>query len=131
VLTAFIKRGYPSKKTYNNRRGLVGPFLKHCVLRDWIATKPIDNVRHFLGVGHRRGSAPTLSAAQCADFMESAENECQGALVPFIALCLFAGIRPDPYVGENSKFECKHVRLDTGVILIGSLCLRSFSNSQK
>src|ERR1017187_4464524 len=113
VLTAFLKRGLPSKKTYNNRRGLVGPFLKHCVLKDWIATNPIDKVPHFRGVGHRRGSAPTLSATQCAEIMEWAENERQGALVPFIALCLFAGIRPDPYVGEISKLEPKHVRHDT------------------
>jgi hypothetical protein len=118
ALTAFLKRGLPSKKTYNNRRGLVGPFLKHCVLKDWIATSPIDKVPHFRGVGHRRGSAPTLSAAQCAEIMDWAENERQGALVPFIVLCLFAGIRPDPYVGEISKLEPKHVRLDTGVILI-------------
>jgi hypothetical protein len=118
ALTAFLKRGLPSKKTYNNRRGLVGPFLKHCVLKDWIATSPIDKVPHFRGVGHRRGSAPTLSAAQCAEIMDWAENERQGVLVPFIALCLFAGIRPDPYVGEISKLEPKHVRLDTGVILI-------------
>ena len=118
ALTAFLKRGLPSKKTYNNRRGLVGPFLKHCVLKDWIATNPIENVPHFRGVGHRRGSAPTLSAAQCAEIMEWAEDERQGALVPFIALCLFAGIRPDSYVGEISKLDPKQVRLDTGVILI-------------
>lgn len=118
ALTEFLKRGLPSKKTYNNRRGLVGPFLKHCVLKDWIAANPIDKVPHSRGVGHRRGSAPTLSATQCAEIMEWAENERQGALVPFIALCLFAGIRPDPCVGEISKLEPRHVRLDTGVILI-------------
>ena len=117
-LTAFLKRGLPSKKTFNNRRGLVGPFLKHCLLKDWIAKNPIDKIPHFRGVGHRRGSAPTLSAAKCAEIMEWAENERQGAVVPFIALCLFAGIRPDPYVGEISKLEAKHVRLDTRVILI-------------
>lgn len=118
ALVAFLKRGLPSKKTYNNRRGLVGPFLKHCVLKDWIASNPIDKVPHFRGVGHRRGSAPTLSAVQCSEIMEWAETERQGALVPFIALCLFAGIRPDPYVGEIAKLETKDVRLDTGVILI-------------
>jgi hypothetical protein len=118
ALTTFLKRGLPSKKTFNNRRGLVGPFLKYCVLKDWIAKNPIDRVPHFRGVGHRRGSAPTLSATQCAEIMEWAENERQGALVPFIALCLFAGIRPDPYVGEIAKLDSKDVRLDTGVILV-------------
>jgi integrase len=118
ALTGFLKRGLASKKTYNNRRGLIGPFLKFCLLKDWIATNPIDRVPHFRGIGHRRGSAPTLSASQCAEIMEWAENESHGALIPFIALCLFAGIRPDPYVGEIAKLEPKHVRVDTGVILI-------------
>jgi integrase len=117
-LTEFSRRGAASKKTYNNRRGLVGAFLKYCLLNDWIATNPIDKVPHFRGVGHRRGSAPTLTAQQCAEIMQWAEENHGGALVPFVALCLFAGIRPDLYEGEISKLEAKDVRLDTGIILI-------------
>ena len=118
VLAEFFRRGQASKKGYNNRRGLVGAFLKYCLLQDWIAANPIDKVPHFRGIGHRRGSAPTLTAEQCAEIMKWAEKEHQGALVPFVALCLFAGIRPDLYQGEISKLQPKHVRLDTGVILI-------------
>ncbi len=118
ALTDFFRRGLASKKGYNNRRGLVSAFLKHCLLKDWIAANPIDKVAHFRGIGHRRGSAPTLTAEQCSSIMAWAENEHQGALVPFVALCLFAGIRPDHYQGEISKLEPKHVRLDTGVIMI-------------
>jgi len=118
ALTDFFKRGQVSKKSYNNRRGLVGAFFKHCVLQDWLAASPIHKVPHYRGIGHRRGSAPTLTAAQCAEIMEWAETNHDGALVPFIALCLFAGIRPDLYHGEISKLEPKDVRLDTGVILI-------------
>jgi hypothetical protein len=118
ALTEFFRRGQASKKTYNNRRGLVGAFLKHCLLKDWIAANPIDKVAHFRGVGHRRGSAPTLTAEQCVDVMLWAEAQNQGALVPFVALCLFAGIRPDLYEGEIAKLEPKHVLLDTGVIMI-------------
>jgi hypothetical protein len=118
ALTDFFKRGQVSKKSYNNRRGLVGAFFKHCVLQDWLAASPIHKVPYYRGIGHRRGSAPTLTAAQCAEIMEWAETNHDGALVPFIALCLFAGIRPDLYHGEISKLEPKDVRLDTGVILI-------------
>ena len=117
-LTDFFRRDGASKKTFNNRRGLVGTFLKYCLLRDWVAANVIDKIEHHRGMGHRRGSAPCLSAAQCVEIMEWAENEHSGALVPFIALCLFAGIRPDLYEGEISKLEPKHVRLDTGVITI-------------
>ena len=118
ALADFFKRGLASKKTYNNRRGLLSAFFKHCALKDWITTSPIDKVPYFRGIGHRRGSALTLTAEQCGEIMEWAENNHDGALVPFIALCLFAGIRPDFYEGEISKLEPKHVRLDTGVILI-------------
>ena len=118
ALTDFFRRDSASKKTFNNRRGLVGAFLKYCLLRDWVATNVIEKIEHYRSIGHRRGSAPTLNATQCAEIMEWAEIEHDGALVPFIALCLFAGIRPDLYVGEISKLEPKHVRLDTGVITI-------------
>lgn len=118
ALTDYFRRDSASKKTFNNRRGLVGSFLRYCLLRDWVATNVVEKIAHYRGIGHRRGSAPTLSGTQCAEIMEWAETEHGGALVPFVALCLFAGIRPDLYVGEISKLEPKHVRLDTGVITI-------------
>jgi hypothetical protein len=119
ALTDFFKRGQVSKKSYNNRRGLIGAFLKYCLqVKDWIAVNPIDKVPHHRGLGHRRGSAPTLTADQCAEIMTWAEENHGGKLVPFIALCLFAGIRPDLYEGEISKLNPKSVRLDTGVIHI-------------
>jgi len=117
-LTAFFQRGHVSKKSYNNRRGLVSAFLKYGLLQDWIAANPIEKVPHFRNVGHRRGSAVTLSAARCAEIMEWCETNHDGKLVPFAALCLFAGIRPDLYEGEISKLKPEHVRLDTGVIFI-------------
>jgi hypothetical protein len=118
ALTEFFRRGQVSKKSYNNRRGLIGAFLKHSLLKDWIAVSPIDKVPHHRGLGHRRGSAPTLTADQCVEIMRWAENNHGGALVPFIVLCLFAGIRPDLYEGEISKLDPKHVLLSTGVIHI-------------
>jgi integrase len=118
VLTEFFKRGQASRKTYNNRRGLLSAFLKHCAMKDWIVSSPIDKVPYFRGVGHQRGSALALTASQCTEIMEWAETNHEGAMVPFIVLCLFAGIRPDLYEGEISKLKPEHVRLDTGVILI-------------
>lgn len=117
-LVAFFQRGNASKKSFNNRRGLVSAFLKYCLLQDWIAANPIGKVPHFRGLGHRRGSAVTLTAARCAEIMEWCETNHDGKLVPFAALCLFAGIRPDLYEGEISKLKPEHVRLDTGVIFV-------------
>jgi hypothetical protein len=118
ALTEFFKRGNASKKSYNNRRGLISAFLKYGLLKDWIAENVVTKVPYFRRVDHRRGSALTLSVKQCSEIMTWAEENHGGALVPFIALCLFAGIRPDLYEGEISKLDAKDVRLDTGVILI-------------
>ena len=39
-------------------------------------------------------------------------------MVPYFSLALFAGIRPDWKHGEMSKLKPKHIRMDTGIILI-------------
>jgi integrase len=117
-LTELFRRDCASKKTFNNRRGLVGAFLKYCVMQDWVATSVVEKVAHYRGIGHRRGSAPTLSADRCAEIMAWAEKEHDGALVTHIALCLFAGIRPDLYQGEISKLQPEHIKLETGIITI-------------
>lgn len=48
--------------------------------------------------------------------MRHVETVRDGRLVPFFALCLFAGIRPCLRTGEILKLRPERVRLDTGVI---------------
>jgi integrase len=116
-LTEFLQHGNPALNTYNNRRGVVSTFLKFAFQQDWIAVNPIEKVAYHR-IAHRRGSAPTLSAKQAREIMTYGENYRGGALVPFFALCLFAGIRPCVRTGEILKLRPEHVRLDTGVIHI-------------
>jgi integrase len=116
-LTEYLQHGNPALKTYNNRRGVVSTFLKFAFQQEWIAVNPIEKVAYHR-IAHRRGSAPTLSAKQAQELMTYAENYRGGALVPFFALCLFAGIRPCVRTGEILKLRPEHVRLDTGVIHI-------------
>jgi integrase len=116
-LTEYLQHGNPALKTYNNRRGVVSTFLKFAFHQDWIAVNPIEKVAYHR-IAHRRGSAPTLSAKQARELMTYVENYRGGALVPFFALCLFAGIRPCVRTGEILKLRPEHVRLDTGVIHI-------------
>jgi integrase len=59
-----------------------------------------------------------LSAEQSAKLMRHVEQIDGGALVPFFALALFAGIRPCVRTGEILKLRPEDIRLDTGVILI-------------
>jgi integrase len=116
-LTEYLQHGNPALKTYNNHRGVVSNFLKFAFQQDWIAVNPIEKVAYHR-IAHRRGSAPTFSAKQAQELMTYTENYRGGALVPFFALCLFAGIRPCVRTGEILKLRPKHVCLDTGVIHI-------------
>ena len=111
-LKPFFERGEPSLKTYNNRRGLVGTFLKFAFQQNWILANPTERMPHFR-IAHRRGSAVTLNAGQCAELMAEVEAVADGVLVPYFALCLFAGIRPSVRDGEISKLKACDINLDT------------------
>ena len=114
-LTAFCERGQPSLKTYNNRRGILGTFFKFAFQKDWIGRNPVEKIPYHR-IAHRRGSARTLGAARAQELMAFVENHEGGQLVPFFALCLFAGIRPCVRNGEITKLKPADINLDTGVI---------------
>ena len=116
-LIAYLERNAPSLKTYNNRRAVLSTFFKFAYQKDWITTNPIEKTPHHR-ISHRRGSAITITAEQAARLMAHVETFRDGALVPYFALCLFAGIRPCVLCGEITKLRPEHVRLDTGVIHI-------------
>jgi integrase len=114
-LTVFCERGQPSLKTYNNRRGILSTFFKFAFQKDWIVRNPVERMPYHR-IAHRRGSARTLSATQARDVMAFVENSESGQLVPFFALCLFAGIRPCVRNGEILKLKPTDINLETGVI---------------
>jgi hypothetical protein len=114
-LTAFCERGQPSLKTYNNRRGILSTFFKFAFQKDWIARNPVERIPYHR-IAYRRGSARTLSVTQAQELMAFVENHEGGQLVPFFALCLFAGIRPCVRNGEVTKLKPEDINLDTGVI---------------
>lgn len=116
-VTAYCARGNAMLKTHNNRRGILSTFLKFSHAKGWIAANPIDKVPHYR-IAHKRGTAPTLNAVQSAALMDYVENYHGGILVPFFALALFAGVRPDYRNGELAKLRADAVNLETGVIHI-------------
>lgn len=116
-LLPFLDQGEPTLKTYNNRRSLVFNFFKHAVRHGWSAENPVEKTPYYR-VHHRRGSAQTMTADRAAALMAFLETYAGGALVPYFALCLFAGVRPCFKTGEISKLRPESVRLDTGAIHI-------------
>ena len=116
-LTVFCERGKPALKTYDNRRSILSTFFKFAFQKSWIVKNPVEKIP-FYRIAHRRGSARTLSAAQAQDLMAYIETFEEGRLVPFFALCLFAGIRPCIRTGEIMKIKPGDINLETGVIHI-------------
>ena len=116
-LVAYLERGGAALKTYNNRRGILSTFFKFAVQRDWLAINPIEKAPYHR-ISHRRGSAVTLTSDQAAKLMAHVEGFKGGALVPYFALCLFAGVRPCPLFGEIAKLRPEHIRLETDTIHI-------------
>ena len=123
-LEAECRRGKACPKTYNNRRGILSTFFKFGLQQEWIVTNPITKLPHNR-IAHRRGSARTLTASQVQELMDFVEEYQGGRLVPYFALCLFAGIRPCLREGEASKLQAEQVRLDTGVIQIEPLVAKT------
>ena len=117
LLTPYLERGRPSLKAYNNRRGLLSTFFKFAFHNDWVASNPIEKTRYFR-INHRRGSAITLTAEQAAELMAFVETFKGGELVPYFAICLFAGVRPCIRYGEITKLKPESVKLETGTIHI-------------
>jgi hypothetical protein len=119
----------PSLKTWNNRRGYLSTFFKYCLFHEYITHNPILSVPQFK-IAKARGTAETLSAQQVADLMLDLETYRgqespvagwwgkPGCLVPYFALTLFAGIRPDWQTGEIGRVLPGHIRFDTDIILI-------------
>jgi hypothetical protein len=119
----------PSLKTWNNRRGYLSTFYKYCLAEKLASVNPVLDVPQYR-IKKSRGTAETLDAASAERFMHWLESYRgkgkkngswwgeAGCLVPYFALALFAGVRPDWRDGEMAKLRPEHIRMDTGVILI-------------
>lgn len=115
-LVAYFEYGRGSRKTYNNRRGVVSGFLKFALQREWLAENPLVKIP-AQRLRRRRSGAQTLTAATARELMEFVATHHPTA-VPYFVLCLFAGIRPCLRTGEIVRLKPAHVRLTEGIIRI-------------
>jgi len=105
------KGGVFSNKTWNNRRGYLTTFFKYCRAENWIDQNPAEGIRNYGRRDLRRAKPVTLSVKEAKDLMEFLETYQDGRMVPFFALCLFAGIRPDWQNGEISRLTPQRIHL--------------------
>jgi integrase len=103
------------RTTIKNDRRAVCRFLSWCVERQWLAVNPALGPRQRRG-GKRLGKLPAVfTFEQCERLLRDAEAHKGGMLAPYVALCLFAGLRPD---SEAERISWAQINLDDRQITI-------------
>lgn len=109
--------GAPKPKSWNLVRGELSHFFKWALSQDMIAEDPILKVE-IKKTTNNKGLISTLSAADAAELMAWLEENPKsnpGVLVPFFALALFTGIRPQ---GEISRLTQDLINTRNGILHI-------------
>lgn len=98
-----------ANKTLSNRRGYLMHFFAWAVDQCYLQFHPLASTRSYKQKKKRSpDGAPNIAiitAEQAAALMAHVERHHEGRLVPYFALCLFAGIRPDWKEGEIQRFQ--------------------------
>lgn len=108
-----------NRKTWNNFRADLHSFFSWCAdpQRRWIPSNPASPIVKYK---ISRGIPETLSLGQCEALMQYVAGFKEGALVPYFALALFAGLRTGDELLKLSKHSerGKLIDLENGVIHI-------------
>jgi len=134
VRVGFLSKGHPDKLVSD----IIPEHLKDIVFADGRGAVTSDNVRRALSsfftwatahkfcaanpmltikpVKTERDEPETLSVAQARNLIEKAAAFKEGATLPYIALGLFAGIRPT----ELARITWDNIDLKAGTITIGA-----------
>lgn len=98
----FLTARKVGKKRWNNLRGDLHAFFNYCIAapRGWLSQNPVKPIATF---EINRGLPEILAVAKAAELMEYVQTYADGAIAPYFALCLFAGLRPCIPDGEVWK----------------------------
>lgn len=101
-LQAYIRKHDWSRKTQNNVRADIHSFFEwaRATPRNWVSNNPAHDLPKFK---IERGVPEILTVADCKALMQTVADTDDGAYVPYFALALFAGIRPQYPSGELGK----------------------------
>ena len=107
VIEGFLEKRNVSAVTRANDRRTISAFFSWCMERKrrWCVVNPCSAVR--IEPGEEKPPA-ILSVAECQKLMQAAELFERGGLVPYLAVCLFGGLRP---FGEAPRLSWPQVNL--------------------
>jgi hypothetical protein len=133
-IQGFLANRGIGKKRFNNLRGDLNAFFAWCQLapREWTTTNPVKPIPKFRIL---HGVPEIISAEVACKLMAFVEMYKAGAMVPYFALCLFAGIRPSFQHGEIRKIAdlpdpSKPIDQALGVIRISPVVAKTKSVRQ-
>jgi integrase len=111
VVENFLWKLKVSNVTRDNYRRSLSRFFSWCIQRPrrWTATNPCKEIR----IEQEEKDPPTvLTVDQCSNLLRAAEQFKHGRLVPYVAVCLFGGLRPF----EAMRLGWRAVNLSDGEI---------------
>jgi integrase len=116
VLDKFFSTRKVAALTKIGDREAISRFFSWCIDRPrrWTAVNPCREIR--LEKKHDQSPPAILSVPECKDFLSAAESFKAGQLVPYIAVCLFGGLRP----AEAQRLTWDSVNLGDGEIRVES-----------
>lgn len=96
----------------------VSSFFSWCIERPrrWAMVNPCREVK--VAIPHRDKPPEILTVAESAALLQAAMEYRAGLLAPFVALCLFAGLRPD---SEAKRIQWPQINLDDAEMRIESI----------
>lgn len=130
-IQAYLERRNLGPKAWNNHRGMLNHFFGFCLDDDrrWAQVNPVTKVAKFRVARGIPRVETAEKIAQVFAFLETYAGEKftkakPGFLVPYFALCTFAGLRPSCPGGEAWKLGAmadlsRIINLSLGVIRIG------------
>jgi integrase len=111
-----------SNKSWNNNRGYLTNFFRFCQRCGWVRDNPATGLENYRRRELARNGPPLiLRAQQASELMHYVEDNHEARLVPFVALALFAGIRPTWPAGEIAKIRAESFVWNAGVIRLNAV----------
>jgi len=108
----FLDKRPSSAACKDTDRRAVSRFFSWCIERPrrWAAANPCREVRIHQ---EKKGPVAVLSVEECKSLLQAAEAH-GGELAPYVAVCLFAGLRPF----ETARLHWEQINLTDGEITI-------------
>lgn len=116
VIDSFLAKRDVSAATKDNDKRALSRFFSWCIERPrrWLTSNPCREVK----VEKPERPPPSiLTLDQCERLLRAAEAHKDGMLVPYVVVCLFAGLRPF----EAGRLQWDQVNLEDGEIRIHAI----------